>query len=60
MAEKDLELEKTVYKKFLVKCSHCGHEFLPWRAFGITSSETDWKSGFYCPSCHKLHIQSNN
>lgn len=54
--DKILEYEKERYSKFLVKCRHCGHEFLPWRAFGITSEETEWKQGYFCPSCHKLHF----
>ena len=60
MTEAEIEMEKTTYQKFLVVCGRCGHEFLPWRAFGITSQETGWKQGFYCPNCHKLHIQGDN
>lgn len=45
--------------RFLLKCKKCGYEFYPWKAFMITSDNTNWKPFLYCPQCHSFDDKEN-
>lgn len=54
MSKMTPEEEMKFYHRFVLTCKKCGHKFLPWRSFGLTSEKTGWKPGFFCPNCQKL------
>jgi hypothetical protein len=54
MSNIDPETEMKLYKRFILVCRKCNHQFLPWHCFSLNTEKTGWEDAHYCPNCGNL------